>query len=178
MQCYGGKDLARTFRTVRKNTLMIAEEIPEEHYAFSPAPATRTAGQMLAHIAVSSRLQQTMQSDKVATLENFDFMRIIGPITAQEQVARTKEGIIGFLKSEGEVFATWVGSLGDDFLAERVAMPPGGEVDSKSRFEMLMGVKEHEMHHRGQLMLIERMIGITPHLTRAMEERMAARAGS
>ena len=37
-----------------------------------------------------------------------------------------------------------------------------------------MSVKEHEMHHRGQLMLIERMLGITPHLTRDMQERMAA----
>ena len=30
-----------------------------------------------------------------------------------------------------------------------------------------------EMHHRGQLMLIERMLGIVPHLTRHMQERMA-----
>jgi len=34
--------------------------------------------------------------------------------------------------------------------------------------------KEHEMHHRGQLMVAERMLGITPHLTRHMEERIAA----
>jgi uncharacterized damage-inducible protein DinB len=40
---------------------------------------------------------------------------------------------------------------------------------------MLMGVKEHEMHHRGQLMLIQRLLGITPHLTRQMRERLAAR---
>jgi uncharacterized damage-inducible protein DinB len=39
---------------------------------------------------------------------------------------------------------------------------------------MLMSIKEHEMHHRGQLMLIERMVGIVPHLTRQMQERMAA----
>jgi hypothetical protein len=32
------------------------------------------------------------------------------------------------------------------------------------------------MHHRGQLMLIERMLGITPHLTRAREERARAQA--
>ena len=32
---------------------------------------------------------------------------------------------------------------------------------------MLLGVKEHEMHHRAQLFLIERMVGIVPHLTRA-----------
>jgi len=30
------------------------------------------------------------------------------------------------------------------------------------------------MHHRAQLMLIERMIGIVPHLTRQMQERFAA----
>ena len=36
-----------------------------------------------------------------------------------------------------------------------------------------MAPKEHEMHHRGQLMLVERMLGITPHLTRHMEERIA-----
>jgi len=43
----------------------------------------------------------------------------------------------------------------------------------KSRFEMLTAPKEHEMHHRAQLMVVERMLGITPHLTRQMEERIA-----
>jgi uncharacterized damage-inducible protein DinB len=41
---------------------------------------------------------------------------------------------------------------------------------------MILSVKEHEMHHRGQLMLIERIIGIVPHLTRDMKARMAAAA--
>jgi uncharacterized damage-inducible protein DinB len=45
---------------------------------------------------------------------------------------------------------------------------------SKTRFEMVLSAKEHEMHHRAQLMLVERMLGIVPHLTRAMQERMAA----
>jgi len=44
----------------------------------------------------------------------------------------------------------------------------------KSRLEMLVAPKEHEMHHRGQLMVVERMLGITPHLTRQMEARIAA----
>jgi len=30
------------------------------------------------------------------------------------------------------------------------------------------------MHHRGQLMLVERMLGLVPHLTRAMQARIAA----
>ena len=44
---------------------------------------------------------------------------------------------------------------------------------TKSRFEQLLGAKEHEMHHRGQLMLIERQLGIVPHLTRQAEEQLA-----
>jgi uncharacterized damage-inducible protein DinB len=59
-------------------------------------------------------------------------------------------------------------------LSEQVEYPEGMEPRVKSRFEMLMAPKEHEMHHRGQLMLVERMPGITPHLTRQMEERIAA----
>ena len=38
---------------------------------------------------------------------------------------------------------------------------------------MILSVKEHEMHHRGQLMLVERLLGIVPHLTREREARMA-----
>jgi len=56
----------------------------------------------------------------------------------------------------------------------RYLHPEGMVPATKSRFEMLLGPKEHEMHHRGQLMLIQRLIGITPHLTRQMQERMAA----
>jgi hypothetical protein len=29
MMCYGAKDLARAYRTVRENTIKIAEEIPD-----------------------------------------------------------------------------------------------------------------------------------------------------
>jgi uncharacterized damage-inducible protein DinB len=52
-------------------------------------------------------------------------------------------------------------------------MPQGAMPASKSRFEMILSVKEHEMHHRGQLMLIERLLGVVPHLTREREARMA-----
>ena len=42
--------------------------------------------------------------------------------------------------------------------------------------EMVLGVKEHEMHHRAKLMVVERMLGIVPHLTRARQQFQAAAA--
>ena len=60
-------------------------------------------------------------------------------------------------------------------MEETVSFPAPIQPPSRTRFEMLLSVKEHEMHHRGQLMLIERLLGIVPHLTRQFQQRMAAR---
>jgi uncharacterized damage-inducible protein DinB len=175
MNCYGAKELAASFRTVRKNTIQIAEEIPEDHYGFSAAPGTRTVAHTLMHIALSPQIAEQIQKvERRTTLEGFDFMTFIGRIRAEETAPQSKQQIVELLGEAGERFAGWLETLSDDFLAERVTMPARMEGPrDKSRFEMLLGVKEHEMHHRAQLMVAERMIGIVPHLTRGMEAMIA-----
>jgi len=169
---YGAKQLADSFRTVRKNTLAIAQDIPEDKYSFRAAPHTRSVGEMLAHIAVSNGFQdQVHAQERRTTLAGFDFPALMQKLSAEEKKPRSKQQTIELLKSSGEKWAGWLEGLTDDFLGEQVAMPPGATPASRSRFDMLLSVKEHEMHHRGQLMLIERIIGIVPHLTR---ERFAA----
>ena len=175
MNYYGAKDLAAAFRTVRKNTLIIAEEIPEDKYSYRPAEGTRTVGELLSHIAHGWKFhEKVIFVEKRTTMEGFDFMAFLGPHLAEQAKPRTKAEIIALLKDEGEKFAKGVEALSDDFLCQIVSLPPGAPQASRTRFEMLMGVKEHEMHHRGQLMLIERMLGLTPHLTREGQARMAA----
>jgi uncharacterized damage-inducible protein DinB len=102
-----------------------------------------------------------------------NFMELFQKFTAEEAKPRTKAELIAFLKTEGDKFASYLESLPESFFAEQVTMPPGAPQATKSRFEMLMSAKEHEMHHRGQLMTIQRIIGQVPHLTRQMQERMA-----
>ena len=113
-------------------------------------------------------------SNRVDDLQEGQFPRADAEVGAEEAKPRTKAEIIALLKTEGERFAAVSSErLAESFLAEQVTMPPGAQPATKSRFEMLLSPKEHEMHHRGQLMLIERMLGIVPHLTRQMQERMA-----
>ena len=174
MTYYGAQDLARSFRTVRGNTLAIAEEIGEEHYGFRATPETRTVAQMLVHIALLPKLQmQIHKVERRTTLVGFDFPAFAGGLIAEEQTPRSKAQIVEMLRGGGESFAQWLEGIPDDFLGESVSMTFGAPA-SKTRFEMILGVKEHEMHHRAQLMLMERMLGITPHLTRQMQARIAA----
>jgi uncharacterized damage-inducible protein DinB len=175
MNYYGAKDLAAAFRTVRKNTLIVAEEIPEDKYGYRPAEGTKTVGELLTHIALGPRFQEQINLvEKRTTMEGFDFMGLMATFKTEQAKPRTKAEIIALLTEDGEKFAKAVEALSDDYLGQTVSMPPGAQQAGRTRFDMLMSVKEHEMHHRGQLMLIERMLGITPHLTREGQARMAA----
>jgi uncharacterized damage-inducible protein DinB len=177
MTYYGGKDLADNFRTVRKNTVKIADEIPEEHYGFRAAPDTRTVAQMLTHIAVTPMWADQFHGvERRTTMVGFDFPGFFAKIIAEEHKPRTKAELVSLLQSDGDRLAKWMEGLTDDFLGERVTFAPGMIPSSKSRFEMILGLKEHEMHHRAQLMLIERIVGIVPHMTREMQARMAEQA--
>jgi uncharacterized damage-inducible protein DinB len=175
MTYYSGKDLAAAFRTVRNNTITIAEEIPESKYSFAASPDTKTIQQLLTHVALVPSFQFHVHSNKVTDLKTLNFAQLRQQLSAEEAKPRDKAATIALLRSEGDKFASFLEGLSDAFLAEPVAMPPGGPA-SKSRFEMLLSPKEHEMHHRGQLMLMQRMIGLVPHLTRQAQERMAAQA--
>jgi len=175
MTYYGAKEIAASFRTVRNNTLKIAEEIPEDKYSFRPAEGSRTIAQTVIHISNGAKFAFAIHRDDVrSTMEGFNFMAFIQPIAASEQEQMTKAQIIARLTAAGDEFESWVGGLSDEFLGQTVSMPPGANQPPRTRFEMLISVKEHEMHHRGQLMLMERLIGITPHLTRENETRRAA----
>lgn len=174
MHGYDAKNLGQAFRTVRKNTIQVAEEIPEDKYDFRPADGTRTVAETLRHIAVSTNWPLHAHGERLTELKFEMFHEAMARMAQAEAKLVTKEEILKALHDNGDVFATFVEGLPDEVLAETVSFPAATGQPPKTRFEMLLSSKEHEMHHRGQLMLVERMIGIVPHLTRQMQERMAA----
>jgi len=171
---YAGPELANAFRTVRNNTIRIAEEIPEDQYGFRATPTSRSIAQLLIHIVHAPRFAYRVHAElKLTSFEGFDFMGLMQDAIAAEQNPPAKAEILAQLRAARDTFADWMEKVTPGFLAEQVAAPAIAQQPPKSRFEMLLGVKEHEMHHRGQLMLLQRMVGIVPHLTREREARMA-----
>jgi uncharacterized damage-inducible protein DinB len=172
MISYGGKELASAFRTVRKNTLQVAEDIPEAQYNHVPAADCRSVARMLTHVAIATQIwEEIHKKQRLNTLVGLNFLGMLDRFAAEEAKPRTKAEIVQLLTASGEEFAGWLDTVTPEFLAETVTEPDGKTM--RSRFQMLLGAKEHEMHHRGQLMLIERQLGIVPHLTRQFQERVA-----
>lgn len=176
MTYYGARELARSFATVRKNTLTIAEEIPESRYDFRPTPECRSVKEVLAHFVVSSQGSYAGHAvRRITTFIGVDFPALIRERQEkQKQVAcLPRAELIELLKADGEKWAAYLESVTEPELSVLITFPEGAVPPVKSRFEMILSVKEHEMHHRAQLMVLQRMLGLVPHLTREREARMA-----
>ena len=164
MSLYGIRQLVDSARTVRRNTIQVAEEIPEAEYQYRPAPASRSVAETLIHIAWLAQADHVIHADKhLASFDGFDFAGFLKSSKVEETHPRSKAEIIQLLRTEGERWARWAEQLPDAFLAEQFQLPNGKSV---SRFELLLGTKEHELQHRAQLTVIQRLLGLVPHFTR------------
>src|SRR5215510_2181960 len=110
MTYYGGKELADAFRTVRKNTIQIAQDIPEDNYDFKPSPESRTVKQTLAHIATLTMFPMMLHGERIP-VEQIDFMEYMKKAGAEEASLQTKAQIVAKLKDTGEEFARMLEGL-------------------------------------------------------------------
>lgn len=160
---YDIRQLIDSLRAVRANTILMAGDIPESKYDYRATPATRSVGETLVHIAWLATSDRVLHEEEhLATLEGFDFPALLRTSEVEEKRPRSKAEIIELLRTEGERQARWLEDLPETVLSERVQLPGGGSV---SRFEMLLGTKEHELQHRAQLTVIDRLIGVVPRFT-------------
>ena len=160
---YGVRQLVDGMRAVRANTILMAEDIPESMYDFRPSPMSRSVAETLVHIAwlwTSDRILH--EEARLQTVEGYDFPAHLKKSEVEEKRSRSKSEIVELLRTDGDRQARWLEQLPETFLTERVQLPGGGSV---SRFEMLLATKEHELQHRAQLTVIDRLIGVVPRFT-------------
>jgi len=161
---YGIRQLVDSMRAVRGNTIAMADDIPESQYGYRPTPASRSVAETLVHIAwLWSSDVVLHEKEHLDALEGFDFPALLKTSEVEEKRQRSKGEILDLLRTEGERQARWLEQLPEAFVAERVQLPGGS--GSVSRFEMLVATKEHELQHRAQLTVIDRLIGVVPRFT-------------
>jgi hypothetical protein len=120
MTYYGGKELAEAFRTVRNNTIQIAEDIPENKYDFKPSPESRSIAQTLAHIATATTFPTMLHGERIP-IEKIDFGEYMKKVGDEEATLQTKAQIVAKLKEAGDAFAKMLEGLNDEaFFAEAI----------------------------------------------------------
>src|ERR1700742_4385455 len=124
MANYSAAELANAFRTVRKNTIVAAQDIPDDKYDFVAAPGFSSVAKLLKHIAFAPMMHYDFHRDrKISTLQGYDFGALVGRMRAAESAERSKSDIVALLTAEGDQFSAWLESLSDAFLNETFTDP-------------------------------------------------------
>src|SRR5262249_15788094 len=121
MNLYGLKQLVESARTVRQNTILIAEDISESDYGYRPTPESRSVAETLVHIAMLSRASRLLHEE--ASLEDFDFGQLIRKSEIEEKRPRSKNEIVELLRAEGEDWRRWLETLPETQLADHAPLP-------------------------------------------------------
>ena len=155
---YLGEFLAQWSAT-RAGVLAEAERIPADKFDFRATTATRSVREVLQHI---------VESERALTAElcrdDTDLRRVFAPYAkdAKVQAATTKEALLALLRSSLAECQVLLRQAGAEKFTQTITGLDGQPVSKRAMLEFTVS---HEMYHRGQLTVYERMLGIEPALT-------------
>ena len=153
-------DLLRAVDTARGRTARLAALIPESALDWAPAPGAYTCADIVRHLAATER---------------YMFVEIaVGGASRypghDRRLAYGKEGVLAYLDTLHEQSMILLRTLDEDALERRVTTPTGAQIPT---WRWLQLMTEHESHHRGQLYLMLRLLGVeTPPLFGLTEEQL------
>lgn len=158
------------WKDTRAGLIQEVEKIPEDQFSFRATPDTRSIAELLQHI---------IQSQKILVGEvcrpDTNLMRQSVVAHAQEYApgvneVTDKNGLIELLRSSMDEAETCIAGIADKLDTTMTSL--NGQPTSKSAF--LTFAQSHEMYHRGQLTVFERLLSIEPALTGKLKKLFAS----
>ena len=161
------------WKEIRLGLIEEVSQIPADQFSFRATPETRSVAEILQHVIES---QKTLVGEAVRPETNLmrqtleDHAKEYAPGVAG---VTDKEGLVELLRSSMETSGASIKAAGDT-LNETGRGLGGREL---RKIELVSFAISHEMYHRGQLTVYERLLKVEPALTRrfrAMTARAAA----
>lgn len=141
-------------RTIRKRTRQVADLIRDDHWEWRPEPGALSVGEMLRHIWHSEESVR-----RVALAGDFSYYE-----------RRIPEGLRAVLGTPGTLEAerATLERVHNETLEAVAALPIERWNEERTHealgyrrkvYAILLGINEHEIHHRAQLMTYLRILG-------------------
>lgn len=164
--------IVKMWKDARNGLIEEVEKIPDDQMSFRATPDTRSIAELLQHIVETQKILvgETCREDSNLFRQSFaDHGKEYAPGVRD---VNDKQGLIELLRSSMEAAETAIQSLGDQWDAPANGLD--GRPTTKGGF--LTFACNHEMYHRGQLTVFERLLNIEPVLTGKLK-KIFAQAG-
>jgi uncharacterized damage-inducible protein DinB len=139
--------LINNWNRVHQQTVRLMSTAPSDKFDWKTCDSAMTLGELMNHLYLAE-----------AGLTNAALTGAFSTSGGPEAKATTEEVVAAFEKSHAEQIAR-VAALTPEQLQEEI-MPFGEKAGRMTRKSLLSLLAEHEVHHRGQLYVYLRMLGV------------------
>lgn len=142
-------------RSVRARTLAVLQHIPPDRVKWRPVEGMLTLGQLVRHLAQAEMMWQEVVKGHwdlkqlLAVRRDLDLIEATGPV---ENLMAELTLLEVTHRQTLELLAT----LTDEDLARSM----NGLAGRVTLYDVILGLCEHEAHHRGQIVAYLRMLGV------------------
>lgn len=164
--------IMKLWKDARNGLIEEVEKIPEDQMSFRATPDTRSVAELLQHIVETQKILVGETSRDDSNLFRQSFADHAKEYAAGVKDVNDKQGLIDLLRSSMAAAETAVQSNAAAWDAPMNGLD--GKPTTKGGF--LTFACSHEIYHRGQLTVFERLMNIEPVLTGKLK-KLFAKAG-
>jgi uncharacterized damage-inducible protein DinB len=161
--------LIESWSEVRAGLIKEVSQVPEGQFSFRATPETRSVAELLQHIVEAQKMLVGEACRAETNLMRQSFADHIKEYAPEVAAVTDKNGLLELLRGSMETSEASIRGCGDG-LQQTMQRFDRKEV-SKSDF--LNFAIAHEMYHRGQLTVYERLLGVEPALTKDFRKLFA-----
>jgi uncharacterized damage-inducible protein DinB len=151
-----GQALLPEFEQEMQNTRKLLERCPDDRWNWKPHEKSGTVGWLAGHVAnMVSWLPYTLQT------EELDYAPVDGPSFEPPKITNRKELLAEFDKNVAEARTALAGVSDAEMMKNWKLLAGGQEIFTMPRAACIRGmVLNHHIHHRAQLTVYYRLLGI------------------
>jgi uncharacterized damage-inducible protein DinB len=161
--------LVESWNEVRAGLIKEASQVPGDQFSFRATRDTRSITEVLQHIVQSQKMLVGEACRTDTNLRRQPFADHVAEYAPEVAAVTDKNGLLELLRSSMETSEAFIRTCGDG-LQQTMQRFDGKEL---SKLDFLNFAVAHEMYHRGQLTVYERLLGIEPALTRYFNKLFA-----
>ena len=165
--------LIETWKEVRSGLVEEVSQIPDNQFSFRATPEMRSVSELVQHIIETQKALVGESARAETNLMRQSLEDHVKEYAPEVAAVSDKNGLIELLRSSMETSEASIRSAGETL--NQTGRGLGGR--ELRKMELLSFAISHEMYHRGQLTVYERLLQVEPALTqrfRAMNARAAA----
>lgn len=166
------EEMLDTWKDVRRGLVDEIVQIPEEQLGFQAMPESRSVAGIIRHVIGAQEISTGELCRPDTDFSRIPVKELLEKDAAECHLGGDKEELLASLRSSMERVEANLRAFGEEALREHVPGPTGKPI---SKLGFLYLYINHEMYHRGQISVYERLLRIEPALTVRLKEYLASK---